>query len=54
MRFERFTVTCAAAALIAGCATQPDGDTIIIASGKADRTEAGSTPPPPPPPPPSI
>ena len=40
MRFARFTVTCAAAALIAGCATQPDGDTIIIASGKADRTEA--------------
>ncbi len=54
MRFARFTVTCAAAALIAGCAAQQDGDTIITTSAKADRTEAGRTPPPPPPPPPMM
>ena len=51
MRFARFTVTCAAAALIAGCAAQQDGDTIVTTASKADQTrEAGAVPPPPPPP----
>ena len=52
MRFATFTVTCAAAALLAGCASQQGGEEIVLTGSKADASDSGRVPPPPPPPPP--
>ncbi|MEX0341910.1 MAG: von Willebrand factor type A domain-containing protein [Erythrobacter sp.] len=52
MRFAKFAVACAAAALIAGCASQQGGEEIVLTGSKAESSDNGRTPAPPPPPPP--
>ena len=52
MRFAKLATACAAAALIAGCASQQGGDEIVVTGAKAETSDRGRAPPPPPPPPP--
>ncbi len=55
MRLRNLFATCAAAALLAGCATQQGGEEIVLtgSKGSPDANRSTSPPPPPPPPPPA-
>ena len=50
MRFANLATACAAAALIAGCASKQGGEQIVTTGARTTATD-GKLPPPPPPPP---
>lgn len=55
MHYAKFAAACAAAAMIAGCASKSGGDDIVVTgakAGTAERSRNQPMPPPPPPPPP--